>query len=67
MNNFVMIDGKRVEFAARCGNPGIRDNVCPTGYGDCSTCEFCEVKLKGIDILPILWSLSQSTLTSVEK
>lgn len=60
-NNFCEIDGKRIEFAAGCGHPDIRNNICPTRYGDCSTCEHCRVTLKGPDILPILWDLSHPT------
>lgn len=67
---YLEINGQTVEFRTRCNHPGLRNNICPTGYGDCISCPHCIVTFRAMDVLPELFKLQDaynaSTKASVQ-
>lgn len=39
----------RISFDVLCNHPHVRNNTCPTGYGNCVECNSCVVKMTAED------------------
>ena len=64
---YLEINSQTIEFRSRCNHPGIRNNVCPTGYGDCISCPHCIVTFRAMDVLPELFKLQDASTSSSVK
>lgn len=55
----IVIAGRPVQISIECNHPDI-ESQCPTGYGDCGSCEHCITVAKTKDILPWLETLKRA-------
>lgn len=56
MTHYGKINGKSVAITACCKNDGIEDNICPTGFGNCTECRFFGIEIEG-EGTPEAWKL----------
>lgn len=59
MDHTLTINGKSVTVNISCQHPRMRGNNCPTGSGNCGSCQYCKAELPAPAFLA-LWEQYQS-------
>lgn len=54
MTHYQDVNGRRIKFDCGCFHPGIEGNTCPTGSGDCESCEYGKAELTIYDLYYLL-------------
>ena len=51
MKHVIWPDGHRLEVTFYCSHPKLKDNICPTGSGECGKCRHCKAETSAEDML----------------
>lgn len=58
MTHYLEIGKEPVQVDFTCQHPDIKNNICPTGTGDCKNCQHCAASMTAKDFFAIWYRKS---------